>query len=278
MNGGEIKNNSIVPAENGSTGDVYGGGIRFGSSSFTMNGGKIENNSINGNKAYGGGVYSGGSVIINRGSVSGNTVIASTAYGAGLCMAGTAAITLNGSEVRIINNKAGEGSGTVYGGGIYAEGAVNYNNGLVLGNNLGAASATYGGGICVNGTNGNITMSGGRVAGNYAYRGGGIYFAGGGLFRMRNGIISGNTASNSGGGIWLSGTMGGFQKTFYGASSTCGIIYGSEVAGIDEFGYDLKNIGSGAAICYIGIRNKNTTISEITVLFSDDLSDPNWSD
>jgi hypothetical protein len=119
-------------------------------------------------------------------------------------------------------------------------------------------------------------MSGGSVLGNLVTGGGGgIAFNGGGIFEMRGGIIGGNSAYQ-GGGVYLFGAIGGFRKRLYGASAVCGIIYGSEAAGVDDdFGYDLKNTGTGAAIRYSSYA-RNITVDENTELFHDDPA--NWTD
>jgi uncharacterized repeat protein (TIGR02543 family) len=270
MNGGEIINNSIESSSGNARG---GGGIYCGS--FTMSGGRIENNSVTGPGACGGGVYSSGTVVINGGSVSENVITASnTGYGAGVYASGN--VTMNGAEAKIANNKAGNGSYRIYGGGMYSEGAFTFNDGLIIGNDITLATNQQDGGGVYIGASGSITMSGGRVAGNRSWNGGGIAYNASGIFRMTGGIINGNTAGNRGGGLLLSASMGGFQKMFYGASTICGIIFGSEAEGIDEFGYNLKNTGTGAAIYYNSSRTKNATVDENTPLSHD--SSDNWAD
>ena len=273
LNNGEIRGNT---AANG--GGIYISGSSSTANIFTMNGGNVEGNSVTGATAYGGGIYSSGagSVTINSGSVSGNTLTATTiGYGAGLAVIGN--ITLNGADTGITGNKAGSNSNQIYGGGVYTEGAFTLNDGLITGNDIFRDTGNrYGGGIHV-ASGGSLTMNGGIIAGNSSRFGGGISYNASGIFRMRGGVISGNTA-NSGGGIWLSSTMGGFQKAFLGLSPSCGVIFGSEAEGKDEYGYDLKNTGNGAAIHYSGIKVRNNTVGITTELYSNFLDDPNWDD
>jgi hypothetical protein len=274
MNDGIIRNNSIYvdDASASKPEHAYGGGVSVNAGSFTMNGGGIEDNGIEATQAvYGGGIYSAVNITINGGYITGNTVTGPSAYGAGICVIGD--ITMNWAQTAY--NTAGTGTGTALGGGVYSEGAFTFIDGIINGNNLTPASGSAGGGIYVKGA-GSITMSGGSVLGNSVTGGGGgIFFNGSGIFKMRGGVIGGNTAAQ-GGGVWLSGGMGGFQKDFYGASDTCGIIYGAEAAGVDNvFGYELRNSGSGAAI-YYGSKIRNTTVDESTPLSHDD--NENWTD
>jgi hypothetical protein len=269
MNDGIISGNGKVNVP----GNVYGGGVSVRSGSFTMNNGSIEDNSLAaGTAAYGGGIYSAGTVAINNGHINNNAVTAPSAYGAGVCAAGGLTI----AWAQVAYNKPGAGAGTVMGGGVYTEGAFVFNGGYINGNDLSLASSSAGGGVYVTGTNGSITMNGGSVLGNLVKgSGGGIYFNGGGGFVMREGVIGGNSA-NQGGGVFLTGGMGGFRKNFSGGAGTCGVIYGSEAAGVDDmFGYDLKNTGTGAAIHYSSYA-RNTTVDEYTALFHDDPA--NWTD
>ena len=243
--------------------DAYGAGVFFDGASTTvsliMNGGSIKNNSINfdyvhpGSRlnAYGGGVAirRGGSFTMNGGFIEGN-------------------------YVRSTNNAYGES--LAQGGGIYAsDSSVTINSGHITGNSATPQTA-QGGGIYISGSNGALTLNCGRVAANTAADGGGIYYIGEGLFRMRGGVISGNTAAGQGGGIMLGTGFGGFEKNFLGSSTTCGIIYGSEAEGTDEFGIELKNTGTGAAIRMLSPnRTKNTTVGETIPLFHN--TTDNWA-
>lgn len=273
MNGGIISGNSIYVDGATEVQHAYGGGVSVTSGSFTMNSGSIHDNSIAATEAaYGGGIYSAGTVIINNGHILDNTVTASSVYGAGICAIG--GLTMDWAQVA--NNKPGTGTGTALGGGVYTEGALVFNGGYINGNDLSPAGSSAGGGVYVGETNGSITMSGGSILGNLAKTsGGGICFGGGGMFSLRGGVIGGNSASQ-GGGVYLYNAMGGFRKNFYGESTACGVIYGSEFTGVDEvFGYELKNTGAGAAIRYSSYA-RNTTVDEGTTLFHDDPA--NWTD
>jgi uncharacterized repeat protein (TIGR02543 family) len=93
MNGGEIsgnnhKNNSF---------SSYGGGIYI-NGTFTMNGGKISDNTSSGSPySYGGGVYINGTFTMNGGEISGNSSYSgkygsssdSCSFGGGVCINGT---------------------------------------------------------------------------------------------------------------------------------------------------------------------------------------------
>ncbi|MDR0301684.1 MAG: hypothetical protein LBI04_05130 [Treponema sp.] len=295
INGGSITNNTIELDETSypfhSSDKICGGGIyiRPGQSgltptsgTLTLNGGLIQNNRITViNNAYGGGICSDVPVTINKNArILENSITTTlTAYGAGICATGN--VTLNGGKVE--SNFVGSGTNAANGGGLYTEGTFTFVDGLIINNDLSLAGTSHGGGVYVTGADSAITMSGGKVAANRVVNtGGGIYYNGKSIsgFNMRGGVISGNSATQ-GGGILLgsisSGVSCSFEKNFYAGSTTCGIIYGNEVTGTDEFGYDLKNTGTGAAVrLAANSRNKNTTVGETMTLFHN--SSVNWAD
>jgi len=133
---------------------------------------------------------------------------------------------------KISGNNAGNSSG----GGIsvYNIGTtVTINGGTISGN----TTSGDGGGIHV--ASGTVTMNGGTISGNTAANsGGGIRVASvnNGVVVMHGGTISGNTAANVGGGI-----CGPLIKIPSGSGQNSGIIYGSDVAGVDTDGVLLRN-------------------------------------
>jgi hypothetical protein len=104
MNGGKISDN---------TADGYGGGVYVKNGTFTMNGGKISNN-VNTFSAGGGGVQvtdSGAFFIMNGGEISGNTALA---FGGGVQVKNG---TFTMKDGQILDNTATGGYGG--GGGVY---------------------------------------------------------------------------------------------------------------------------------------------------------------
>jgi len=148
MEGGTISNNTSTIVVNGSTN--YGGGVRV-DGKFTMNGGIIKNNSIIKTEtytgtAYGGGVYVKGTFIMNDGIISNNSTNGSTNYGSGIYVDGT--LTIKGGVIEenngdgiyftgttltmdggLIRGNAGRGIQMVSGSFLMRAGTITGNNG-----------------------------------------------------------------------------------------------------------------------------------------------------
>lgn len=310
LNGGKIHHNTVMDATMPAN---YGGGIYFERSMLALNGGEIYNNAalrgggisigqrsasynnnviLNGTEIYENTACEGAGIAVYRanltiesGRIEGNFwsnndwgEITSGA-GAGIYFYyGDKSLVMNGGHIkgnRISITSTSEASG----GGIAIEwGSFIMNGGHIEGNSVTSTYNAHGGGIYVAGTNSALTLNGGRVAANSSdTQGGGIYFKGTGIFKMSGGVISGNSSAQ-GGGILLGSNSGGFEKNFYGTSAVCGIIYGNEVIGADEFGYELKNTGLGASIRkeFSSAQSKNTTVGETMTLFQN--TTENWAD
>ena len=180
INDGELTGNSAD----------FGGGMHIGSipgvngpKPFTMNGGKISNNT-----AYtaGGGVYATSmytvatSFTLNGGEISGN----SASFGGGLYSnAGT--VVIGGTAV-ISGNSASNGGG-VYGG------SLNMTGGEIIRN----TASGNGGGVHV--SSGAFSMTSGEISGNTAYggNGGGVYMSGGTFTLGGTAVINSNTYNNA---------------------------------------------------------------------------------
>ena len=154
MNGGTVEKNS-------STGSLGGGGIFLNGGDFTLNNGNISDNY---SEAQGGGVYlNGGSLTVSQGRLSNNTS------------------KINGGGIYILNGEVEMGSGEIrsnscqeYGGGVYVYNStdtkttVDFSGGVLINN-----SASYGGGICVNGYI-DLTIERVQIVENTATNGGGV--------------------------------------------------------------------------------------------------------
>lgn len=251
--GSEVKGNTTT----GGYGYVNGIGVFVGSyCTFTMNGGSIHSN-IDKTKrnysffSYGGGVYAAavnGKVTINGGTISKNIA---KGGGGGIQLANNA-ITMTGGS--ITGNKT-----NIMGGGVNIDNSCIFNlKGGKISNNTangekekvtgvnehvsGSLQALYGcgGGICLNGTNSVLNMTGGSITGNksitkltantaesYLGQGGGVMVCG--TFNMKGGIIKSNSANTnkklagiagSGGGVSVSGGYTGGTFNMSGGSIT----------------------------------------------------------
>jgi hypothetical protein len=131
-----------------------------------------------------------GDFIMNGGSISGNT--ASSSFGGGVRVSGSGGrkgtFTMNGGNIG--------GNTSTTGGGVYVDGTngdfTMMNGGSISGN----TASIHGGGVY-----GDFTMNGGNIGGNTAPNGGGVYTFW--EFTMNGGSISGNTASANGGGVYV---------------------------------------------------------------------------
>ena len=202
MNGGEIVGNKAADAGGG----VYNYGNTFsisGPGSFTMNGGKINQNT----GKWGGGIQSSGSLTVN-GEVSDNTAW----FGGGIHSEDKGQVVSGvviQNSAKIKNNSAFNDSDGGYGGGIYAQStdeymaqsktaSVNISGGSIAGN----TAEKYGGGLDI--WNANLTMTDGEISLNNGLWGGGIHL-GGGVFQLLGGAITKNNAGSSwGGGVYFS--------------------------------------------------------------------------
>lgn len=222
------------------TASANGGGVYFagtnasgGTANLIMQG----TAKIGGNTATncGGGVYlsyanlcmSGSALIGETGSsitsaATSGSKSNSAASGGGIYLA-------TGGKLRLGYASASAASGTTLsadygvrhnyasnmGGGIYANGDVDFASGAISYNGTAAGSGNHGGGIYT--YSGTFTMSGGTIAKNKGYYGGGVYA--GGTFNMTSGTIGDSGASSAansssncsnyaaslGGGVYISG-------------------------------------------------------------------------
>lgn len=247
-NGNLLMNDNTFITGN-STNSSYGGGGVYCWGNFTMNGGKIINNSaINNDTDGGGGVIVVGTTSIkgvftmNDGEISGNS---SASGGGGVSIDG-GIFTMNGGVIS--GNNANSGGGVyIYN---YYGGTVTMNGG-VISNNVSNSNGNFGGGGGVYIYYGSFTMNSGTISGNVSnsvgfFGGGGGVFISQGNFIMKGGEISGNTHMGSGtlnGGGGVAFTNSEDNRNYFRMSG--GVIYGNNAAS------NLKNnAGSGVALYY----------------------------
>ncbi|MGL5437028.1 MAG: hypothetical protein ACRDBO_16900 [Lachnospiraceae bacterium] len=231
MNGGEIRENNAADIDaytqlTSSSDHRAGAGVSLSNGArFTMNGGKITENTT---YQYGGGVYLVGTdttFTLNRGEVSGNTVMSrydsagtSSSYylfGYGIGIYGDTGTVLNigtdsssKADVAVVDNTAYASQGV----GIYSNGTLKMNNATVSGNSASSSSSAYranGIGIYV-GTDGLLEMDTVDVTDNLptaAYaRGLGIYLE---PSLNSNYIKNSNIKDNGGSTTYTSSSYGG---------------------------------------------------------------------
>jgi len=272
MSGGEIRDN------NGS----YGGGVSvMGSNfSFTMTGGKINENT-------GGGVYyDAGNIIMEGGEISEN-------IGAGIIVSqsiNNTSFTMKGGK---INYNIGNGV-TIYNQGrfIMEGGEINGNyvvksddishgvyvgrggsfimKGGVISNHNTSSSSEGGGGIFVLGS---FNMVGGEIKDNLASSGGGVR-VNGGNFVMEGGKIFNNNVSNTGagGGVYISDTWDYVNGGYIGGNFTMtgGVISGNN-GGAFGGGVCIGGLGETSSFVKAGggiIYGRNEGINSNTAVLS----------
>ena len=138
INGGEIRGNKVLNWSNSA--EIHGGGIYVARSTAYMTGGRISENSIEGNPSFyssGAGVAASGIFHMNGGEITNNTSAVKACGGGGVYVGGTFYMT----------------AGTISGNYVYG----------------------CGGGILAAGTL--LRMTGGTITGNSAWHGGGVYVA-----------------------------------------------------------------------------------------------------
>jgi len=188
-NGNLIINNGAKINWNDNVADYStGGGVNVSGGTFTMNGGKITDNTAK----WGGGVYvSSGTFIMNGGEITDNTAYGSPTFfnssssssGGGVSVGGT--FTMNGGQIS--GNTANATAGAFY-----------------------SSARSYGGGVYIG--SGTFTISGGQISGNTASSsnsasittsagsyGGGVYVSSSTFIKSGSGIITGYASDTENG-------------------------------------------------------------------------------
>lgn len=175
MYGGSISNNVIDGLYT-----VSGGGVYLKDNAvFTMYGGEIRNNVANGS---GGGVYITKSAVmnLNGGVIAENKLIDGGTLGGGIYCAGT----LNMASGSIENNTAKESGGGIY---VAQTGNVNVTGGSIVNNSASGQEQYMGGGAIYN--SGNLVLNGGSMSNNDAILGNSVYVAKVAILTKTNGKV-----------------------------------------------------------------------------------------
>ena len=168
------------------------------SSTFTMYGGSITDNTV-GTNGNGGGVFvsAAGTFNMYDGTISGNN----GANGGGVYL--NSEINSGTTYKATFNMYGGTISGNsgYNGGGVYVYSSTFIMTGSAcIANNKVTGNSSSGGGVYV-GTSANFNMNGGTISGNNSGGyGGGVWSKG--TFTMKDGTITQNTAKYGGGGVW----------------------------------------------------------------------------
>ncbi|MCL2242836.1 MAG: InlB B-repeat-containing protein, partial [Treponema sp.] len=271
-NGGKVTGNTF----NTSVTNTGGAGIFIDEGTLEIAGGEVSGNKVNGTirgNVFGGGIYAvnNSNILMSNGAIR-NNICTNVASGDGVNANGGGISIRNNSYFEMINgiiennnlfSQSTSMAGSVHGGGvfIYESSSFILLNGKIRNNIISAISSNnYGGAV-----------------------GGGVLVDG--SFIMSGGVISGNSVTHSinpnkgygTNGIYLDGAYAGGVapwkwNVIVNFVKTGGIIYGNDVTGNDEDGYQLKNTaqndnsgrGSGHAVYFandLGNSNprRNTT-------------------
>jgi len=205
-----IKGTRITGNTSSSTGATGGGGLYAGVGRTVVTGSTILSNTA----VYdGGGVDAVGftSLTISSSTVTDNQTTKTNAPGqggGGLFIQGTGSVTPQ--PVKIIGSSIAGNRSASYGGGLYALDGVSF---TISGSNISANQAIGGGGgINANGTGANLvdlTVIGGAISDNSVNYssgfGGGIFFGGDGIFSITGSKVAENFAA-AGGGMFVTHT------------------------------------------------------------------------
>ncbi len=215
MRGGTISDNSVT----GTNGK--GGGVCVtDSGTFIMEGGEITCNKTR----DGCGVYllSNAMFTMNGGRISDNTATESGRFGGGVYVSTPASFTMNGGTI--------SGNQSSSGAGVYTTGNFAMTGGTILSNSgtYGAGVYVYGGTMFANGT---FTMSDGTISGNMATDyGGGVEHHGSTVTINGKVNISGNTCNGSADNVHLRTNETITIGTDFDAKSKIGVNTAVEVA------------------------------------------------
>lgn len=253
MNGGVIKENSIIQWSDNERSDGFGGGVFVDKNAkFTMNGGTICNNSAScsyycGSRGYGGGggVYVNGLFTMVDGTIRNNACnngVYMQGNGGGICVSGNGLFIMQGGTISnnsysgvyliqyVVSKMVfGHGNGKIImnggiingntGIGVCIDGIFEMNNGIISGNTANGVMLRTGTFTMNNGA-----ITGNTTNGNYSgVGGGGVYVNNSSTFTMNDGIIANNVAQRNvkgGGGVLVEGSFTMNNGTISGNSTT----------------------------------------------------------
>ena len=176
------------------------------------------------------------------GTITGFTAGGTSVFGGALHIANGSTLNMYGGTITG-NNGGTSTSGLAYGGGVLVNGTFNMYGGTISNNTANGTGNVYGGGVFLDA--GSFTMHGGTISGNSAKTGAGVYIKAG-SFTMKGGYIEGNGATaGAGGGVRVNGdsmTMqGGYIRNNTASSNGGGIFTGSGIGLTMSGGYITGN-------------------------------------
>jgi len=283
MNGGEISYNTLSPTDGGG----LGGGVSmgWGNNTFTMNDGRIANNTA----AQGAGVnvngwHSENTFIINGGEIVGNRA---TRHGGAITISAEASVTMNGGLIH--DNRVTTGGDNFVNAAVsLGDGEFIMNGGVISGNaiavNVARSWSDYGSTFTMNGgeitdnttgvrvyrstivmndgeisdntrgvslSRSNFTMHDGSISNNNGQHAAGVDVSLASNFTMNGGQINGNTTTASGAGV----TIGGNELSTF-------TMNGGEIRGnhAGTHGAGVRIGHSGAFVMNDGLITANTAV------------------
>jgi hypothetical protein len=293
------------------SGAALGGGVHFASSgTFTMEGGTITGNKVDGSTlGKGGGIYFSSDAVFNMsgGTISDNTSVGhgtgktGPGFGGGVCLDGQARFTMTGGSIS--NNRAEgytPGSHDAWGGGIYINdpnATFVMSGSAAISGNTAEGRYVRGGGVSIgegslNSGHVTFTMSGGSITYNtakarnssdYPASGGGVYSEA--PFKMTDGTIDYNTVIyvadpasgyclGGGAGVAISRASSSSSNPIASFEKTGGLIYGpgdNKVKNKNEVEQSYR--GHAVLIWYNGKAvTSNTGGSNTTYRYRDETS------
>lgn len=231
----------------GNSAGINGGGLHVtGSGTTNINGGTVQNNVAG---AEGGGLWNGtGTMTVNGSSIDSNIASGVNADqgGGGVFNAGGTVLVINGTTItgNVANGTSGSGGGilndaggnlVVVGGTISGNTANRAGGGIE--DNSGSAGVVTLTNVALDNNSAGVDIGAGAVAnpGN----GGGLHISGDGDVSISGGTVNGNFAAQEGGGLWNStGTL-----TITGTTISNNTVNAEDNAGNDQGGGGVFNNG-----------------------------------
>ena len=201
-----------------------------------------------GNSGTGAGInVTNGNLTLTNMVISGNST---TSIGAGVYNAGTGTLTITGST--IANN-----SSSTSGGGVvnFSTGTLNLSSSIVIGN---IAGGTGNGGGVGNFNTATVTLTGDTITGNRAASGGGVFGGNSTTFTITSTTIAGNSATTTG----SNGGGGGLKVTNpAGVTLTGSTLSGNTTASSGGGLYLTGTVGAGGVTISNSTLANNTAVS-----------------
>jgi hypothetical protein len=196
MSGGKISGNTA----NATVTAAYGGGI-YTENTFMLEDGEISGNTVSSSSVEtpaGGGVYAKGEFLMAKGKISGNTASSTqtSVHGAGVYAEGEFTMYDGEISANVLNSPNASIDDASCGAGVFLTGSFTLEGGEIKANAPSSATAvSMGGGVFVY-DEAQFTVYGGTMSGNSASYGGGVYVNGTGVFSKTSYGVGGSIYGN----------------------------------------------------------------------------------